>query len=49
MLNKEQNITKDYIVTHLRAASFLIGMAVGYMVFKIKKGEITIKLSKVSQ
>lgn len=38
----------DVIVTHVRASTFLIGMAVGYLILKIKEGQITLKMSKVS-
>ncbi|XP_054259385.1 nose resistant to fluoxetine protein 6-like [Macrosteles quadrilineatus] len=40
----EVNNTKDYIITHLRAFSFLLGLALGYLLFLIKKGKIIIKL-----
>ncbi|XP_046660242.1 nose resistant to fluoxetine protein 6-like [Homalodisca vitripennis] len=42
----EDATVQDYIVTHWRAASFLIGMALGYFLFKIKQGDIALKLSR---
>uniref|UniRef100_A0A1B6H9A1 Nose resistant-to-fluoxetine protein N-terminal domain-containing protein n=1 Tax=Homalodisca liturata TaxID=320908 RepID=A0A1B6H9A1_9HEMI len=42
----EDSLAKDYIVTHWRAASFLIGMGLGYVLFKIKQGELIVKLSR---
>uniref|UniRef100_A0A1B6GA25 Acyltransferase 3 domain-containing protein n=2 Tax=Cuerna arida TaxID=1464854 RepID=A0A1B6GA25_9HEMI len=41
-----ESFEKDYIVTHLRAATFLIGMALGYVLFKLKQGELILKLSR---
>ncbi|KAG8287297.1 hypothetical protein J6590_041541 [Homalodisca vitripennis] len=42
----EDTFAKEYIVTHWRATSFLVGMALGYVFFKVKQGELVLKLSR---
>uniref|UniRef100_A0A1B6KCS5 Acyltransferase 3 domain-containing protein n=2 Tax=Graphocephala atropunctata TaxID=36148 RepID=A0A1B6KCS5_9HEMI len=42
----EDSLVQDYIVSHWRAASFLMGMALGYVLFKYKQGELILKLSR---
>ncbi|KAG8287303.1 hypothetical protein J6590_041547 [Homalodisca vitripennis] len=39
-------LSKDYIVTHWRAYSFIMGMILGYVLFKIKQGELILKMSR---
>ncbi|XP_054279085.1 nose resistant to fluoxetine protein 6-like [Macrosteles quadrilineatus] len=39
----------DYFYTQYRLASFLIGIYLGYLVFKINKGQIILKITKVQK
>ncbi|XP_054283227.1 nose resistant to fluoxetine protein 6-like [Macrosteles quadrilineatus] len=41
----EQNHGSEYVVTHVRAASWLTGMALGYVIHLIKKKQLNINLS----